>query len=119
MKPPALRPPASLLGINRLHRGGFFRVRHFVCVNQNFQACLEITDQLKELGKAGRIASWEMFRGELVLYWRSLRAGESVQIPVSLKAMIPGVYTAPASRAWLYYTEELKNWCPGVKAEIL
>ena len=76
-------------------------------------------DQLKELGKAGRIASWEIFRGELVLYWRSLRAGESVQIPVSLKAVIPGVYTAPASRAWLYYTEELKNWCPGVKAEIL
>lgn len=75
-------------------------------------------DQLKELVKAGRIASWEMFRGELVLYWRSLRAGESVRIPVSLKAMIPGVYTAPASRAWLYYTEERRDWCPGVTAEI-
>ena len=75
-------------------------------------------DQLKELVKAGRIASWEMFRGELVLYWRSLRAGESVRIPVSLKAMIPGVYTAPASRAWLYYTEERKDWCPGVTAKI-
>ena len=27
----------------------------FVCVNQNFQACLEITDQLKELGGEARL----------------------------------------------------------------
>ncbi len=81
-----------------------------------FEVCYE---QLKELADAGRIAAWEMFDGELVLYWRALRAGETVRIPVSLKAAIPGTYTAPASRTWLYYTDELKNWCPGVSAEVL
>ena len=76
-------------------------------------------DQLKELVSARRIAAWEMFDGGLVLYWRALRADETVRVPVSLKAVIPGSYTAPASRAWLYYTDELKNWCPGVSAEVL
>ena len=76
------------------------------------------TDQLRELVKEGRISSWEMFNGELILYWRALRAGEEVQIPVSLKAVYPGTFTGSASRAWLYYTPEHKNWCAGVRGAI-
>ena len=47
---------------------------------------------------------------DVVLYWRSLAANEKVQLPLSLTAAIPGHYTAPASRAYLYYTDEHKNW---------
>jgi hypothetical protein len=27
-------------------------------------------------------------------------------------------YTGPASRAYLYYTDEYKNWAPGLKVSI-
>ena len=75
-------------------------------------------DQLKELVKAGRIASYEVIGREVVLYWRSLEASQTVELPLSLVAAIPGTYTAPASRAYLYYTDEHKHWVPGLAVEI-
>ena len=47
---------------------------------------------------------------EVVLYWRSLDANQRVDLSLSLTAAIPGKYTAPASRAYLYYTDEHKHW---------
>ncbi|MBL7076132.1 MAG: A-macroglobulin complement component [Kiritimatiellae bacterium] len=67
-------------------------------------------DQLKELVKAERIAAYEVLGREVVLYWRDLDAEQTVEIPISLVAAIPGTYTAPASRAYLYYTDEDKTW---------
>ena len=67
-------------------------------------------DQLKELVKSGRIAAYEVLGRELVLYWRQLKAQAAAELPVSLVAAVPGRYTAPASRAYLYYTDELKCW---------
>ena len=67
-------------------------------------------DQLKELVKAGKIAAYEVRGREVVLYWRSLRAEEQVVLPISVVAAVPGKYTAPASRAYLYYTDEFKHW---------
>jgi len=67
-------------------------------------------DQLKELVKSGKIAAYEVIGREVVLYWRALAAGEKVELPLSLTAAIPGTYTAPASRAYLYYTDEYKQW---------
>ncbi|HEY7120163.1 MAG TPA: alpha-2-macroglobulin family protein, partial [Tepidisphaeraceae bacterium] len=67
-------------------------------------------DQLKELVKSGKIAAYEVIGREVVLYWRSLAANEKVELPLSLTAAIPGHYTGPASRAYLYYTDEHKNW---------
>jgi len=55
---------------------------------------------------------------DLVLYWRSLGAEEKVSVPVSLIAAIPGKYTGPASRAYLYYTDEDKHWVDGFEVEI-
>ena len=55
---------------------------------------------------------------EVVLYWRELKANEKVELPLSLVAAIPGQYTAPASRAYLYYTDEFKHWVPGVSVTI-
>jgi len=67
-------------------------------------------DQLKELVKSGKIAAYEVKGREVVLYWRALSGGEKVELPLSLTAAIPGKYTAPASRAYLYYTDEHKQW---------
>jgi uncharacterized protein YfaS (alpha-2-macroglobulin family) len=67
-------------------------------------------DQLKELVKAGTIAAYEVRGREVVLYWRTLAPNQRVELPLSLTAAIPGHYTAPASRAYLYYTDEHKQW---------
>jgi hypothetical protein len=75
-------------------------------------------DQLKELVKSGKIASYEVLGREVVLYWRSLAAEERVELPLSLIAAIPGRYTAPASRAYQYYTDEHKHWTRGLEVEI-
>jgi len=37
---------------------------------------------------------------------------------ISLVAAVPGSYTGPASRAYLYCTDEYKNWAPGLKVSI-
>ena len=75
-------------------------------------------DQLKELVKSNRIAAFEVIGREVILYWRDLKADEKVELPLSLVAAIPGQYAAPASRAYLYYTDEFKHWVPGVDATI-
>jgi hypothetical protein len=75
-------------------------------------------DQLKELVKSGRIAAFEVLGRDLVLYWRSFAANEQVELPISVVAAIPGTYTGPASRAYLYYTDEDKIWKDGLQIEI-
>ena len=34
-------------------------------------------------------------------------------------AVIPGSYTGPPSRAYLYYTDEAKSWAPALRAEVV
>jgi uncharacterized protein YfaS (alpha-2-macroglobulin family) len=75
-------------------------------------------DQLKELVKAGTIATYEVLGREVVLYWRALPTEARVTLPLSLVAAIPGDYTGPASRAYLYYTNEDKHWTDGLHVEI-
>lgn len=75
-------------------------------------------DQLKELVKSGRIDAYEVIGREVVLYWRHLKAKDKFDLPLSLVAAVPGSYTGPASRAYLYYTDEYKNWAPGIKVSI-
>jgi hypothetical protein len=94
----AIPTPVAIVGIP-----GGLEVRH---------------DQLKELVKSGRIDAYEVTGREVVLYWRYLRANDKFDIPLSLVAAIPGSYTGPASRAYLYYTDEFKNWAPGLKVNI-
>lgn len=67
-------------------------------------------DQLKELVKSEKIAAYEVLGREVVLYWRGMEANQKVELPISLVAAVPGKYTAPASRAYLYYTDEHKQW---------
>jgi hypothetical protein len=75
-------------------------------------------DQLKELVKKGTIDAYEVRGREVVLYWRTLAADAKVEIPLSLIAAIPGSYTGPASRAYLYYTDEQKKWVDGMHVDI-
>ena len=75
-------------------------------------------DQLKELVKSGKISAYEVLGREVVLYWRSLDKEARVDIPLSLVAAVPGSYTGPASRAYLYYTDEHKQWVESLKVEI-
>jgi hypothetical protein len=75
-------------------------------------------DQLKELVKKGTIDAYEVRGRDVVLYWRSLGAQQKVAVPVSLLAAVPGHFTAPASRAYLYYTDEHKTWVKPLEANI-
>jgi uncharacterized protein YfaS (alpha-2-macroglobulin family) len=75
-------------------------------------------DQLKELVKKGTIDAYEVLGRDVVLYWRSLPGNAKVEVPLSLIAAVPGSYTGPASRAYLYYTDEHKRWVDGVHVDI-
>jgi hypothetical protein len=74
--------------------------------------------QLKELREKGRVAFYETRAREIILYLRALKPGETRKIPLVLTAVVPGRYTAPASSAYLYYTDEHKHWTPPVRVEI-
>ncbi|MBL8921007.1 MAG: A-macroglobulin complement component [Myxococcaceae bacterium] len=75
-------------------------------------------DQLKELVKAKTIDAYEVMGRDVVLYWRGMTPKQQVRVPVSLLAAIPGKYTGPASRAYLYYGDEHKAWVDGLAADI-
>jgi alpha-2-macroglobulin-like protein len=75
-------------------------------------------DHLKELVKAGKIAAYEVLGRDLVLYWRAMSPSQQIELPISLTAAVPGTYTGPASRAYLYYTDEHKQWLEGLKVTI-
>ncbi len=76
-------------------------------------------DQLKELVAAGKVAAYEVIGREVVLYWLGMEAEQRVDLSISLIAAVPGTYTGPASRAYLYYTDEHKVWNDGLTAKIL
>jgi hypothetical protein len=94
----AIPTPVAIIGIP-----GGLEVRH---------------DQLKELVKAGTVDAYEVLGRDVVLYWRSLEAEQRVDVSLSLVAAIPGRYTGPASRAYLYYTDEHKIWNDGLEVDI-
>jgi uncharacterized protein YfaS (alpha-2-macroglobulin family) len=94
----AIPTPVAIVGIP-----GGLEVRH---------------DQLKELVKSGKIDAYEVTGREVILYWRYLKAKDNIDLPLSLVAAVPGTFTGPASRAYLYYTDEYKNWAPGLRVTI-
>ena len=82
-------------------------------------AGLEIRpDQLEELKKTGAIDYYETRSRELICYWRSLKPEQRIELKLDLIAAVPGRYTGPASRAYLYYTAEQKRWNEPLSIEI-
>jgi len=76
-------------------------------------------DSLKELVKTEKVAYYELFGArEIVLYWRALAPDQQVTLTFDVIAAVPGKYTGPASRAYLYYTQEFKAWVPSLTANI-
>ena len=74
--------------------------------------------QLKELREKGLIGFFETHPREVILYLRDMKPGERATIPLDLVATVPGQYEAPASSAYLYYTDEHKTWRPGLTARV-
>ena len=76
------------------------------------------TWQLKELRDKALIAFYETGPREVNLYLRQLTPKQELRLPLDLLATVPGRYTGPASRAYLYYTSEHKSWADGVTVTI-
>jgi uncharacterized protein YfaS (alpha-2-macroglobulin family) len=75
-------------------------------------------DQLEELKRAGTMDYYETRPREVIFYWRALAPKRHVSLKLDLTAAVPGRYTGPASRAYLYYTPENKQWCDPLAVEI-
>jgi len=76
------------------------------------------TWQLKELRDKGIIGFYETRAREVVLYFRDMKPKAKVKVPLELIAEVPGEFVAPASSAYLYYTDEFKDWTEPVKVAI-
>ena len=74
--------------------------------------------QLKELQDKKVFDYYEIIGSNLVLYYRGMGPKEEKVINLDLKADIPGEYEAPASSAYLYYTNEYKTWDAGGKVVV-
>ena len=77
------------------------------------------TWQLDELKKKGIIDFYETGKREVILYFRSLKPQASADIDLKLLATVPGDYIAPASRAYLYYTDEYVHWAEPVRVSVV
>lgn len=76
-------------------------------------------DCLKELVRGGSVDCWEARGREVVLYWRSVAPGSERALTLSLIGAVPGTYSAPASQAYLYYSDEDKAWAPPLRARVV
>ena len=66
--------------------------------------------QLKELQEKKAIDYYEIIDNNVVCYFRALAPNAVKTINLDLKAEMEGEYSAPASCAYLYYTNEYKVW---------
>ena len=83
-------------------------------------AGLEAQDwQLKALRDKGAYDFFELRPREVILYYRALEPNARREVELELMAMVPGTYSAPASSAYLYYTDEHKTWVPSQGIEIM
>jgi hypothetical protein len=81
--------------------------------------------QLKDLArlrddgtKPGEISAWETRGRELVLYWRDLAPEKKIEVNLELICRVPGQYSGPASRAYLYYNADTKCWVEPLRIKI-
>lgn len=75
--------------------------------------------QLKELQEQKVYDFYELKDNYLIIYYRDMAPDEKCTVNLDLKSEIPGLFQAPASCAYLYYTNEYKNWIHGERIEIL
>ena len=75
-------------------------------------------EELNELRDAGAFDYYELRPREVLCYWRTIHPQAEHRFAITLTATIPGEYTAPASRAYLYYTAEQKHWTEPLRVRI-
>lgn len=75
--------------------------------------------QLKELQEKKVFDFYEVIGSNVVFYYRQMAPKETREIALDLKAELPGEFEAPASSAYLYYTNEHKFWSSAEKVQIL
>jgi TonB family protein len=75
--------------------------------------------QLKALREAGLVDFYETRDNLVYLYFRQLPPGARKTIHLDLKAELPGTFEATASRAYLYYTDEVKSWSKPERVTVL
>ena len=75
-------------------------------------------EQLGELKSSRIIDHYETRPREVVCYWRALAPRKKVELNLDLVAAVPGKYTGPASRVYLYYTSDQVRWAEPVAIEI-
>ena len=76
------------------------------------------TWQLKELREKGVIDFYETREREVIVYTRAMAPADVRKLDLDLIAAVPGSYEAPASSAYLYYTDEYKDWVAPVAIDI-
>jgi uncharacterized protein YfaS (alpha-2-macroglobulin family) len=74
--------------------------------------------QLKELQEKHVFDYYEIKGNNIAVYYRGLGPKAVKEINLDLKAEMPGEYDAPASSAYLYYTNEYKTWSATDKVTI-
>lgn len=74
--------------------------------------------QLKELQEKNVFDYYEIKGNNIAVYYRGLAPKAIKVIHLDLKAEMPGEYDAPASSAYLYYTNEFKTWSAVSKVTI-
>lgn len=74
--------------------------------------------QLKELQDKKVIDYYEIKGNNIAVYYRCLAPNAVKEIKLDLKAEMPGEYDAPASCAYLYYTNEYKVWAGAEKITV-
>lgn len=75
--------------------------------------------QLKKLQEENQFSYYEIWDNYVVLYYRDFVPKAKHTVNFDLKAEVEGQYLAPASSAYLYYTDEYKNWSEGNKISII
>ena len=76
--------------------------------------------KLQEYVKSGIISKYEILsdQSSIVIYWTGMAPKQSISLILDGHSMIPGKFKAPASRFYLYYSDEFKKWNDGLSIEI-
>jgi len=74
--------------------------------------------QLDELVDKHVVDFVETREREVILYLRQLKPGEKRRVPIELLAQVPGHYVAPPSSAYLYYTDEHRQYAPPLAIDV-
>ncbi len=74
--------------------------------------------QLKEIQEKAQADFVEIDKNFVVFYFVGMTPKEKRTINLDLRVETPGTFQAPASSAYLYYTDEYKVWNDGVKLKV-